>query len=327
MENNQPAARAARRFLAERVREDWEWPDLPGCWSSSDEEVRGIHEFRERFYGTSSSEPESDADNASDNPYQFDSPDSIGDAVEMKILARKRRRRTALENEATWNKGLATFVAQQDAWTGAAAVRKYGTQRPAKVILPEEAELPAEATLPGETVQPIEAILPAKGEDPMDPASPETPITPATTSSSIHETTAPPVPQASTNTASGEPLIPVALPLLPDNSIRNSISPKTYPDIYNKIVMSSRTPSVPINLADMTKALVQGWKDNGEWPPKAAPLDPLAGRKRALASVRLDNGDHQFLSHHPHVKKGMESVKRIFHLNGNHENGAVGNNG
>jgi hypothetical protein len=313
--------------LTERVRDDWEWPNLPDCWSASDEEVRGIDEFRERFYGTSSSEPESDADNAAENPYQFDSPDSLGDAIEMKILARKRRRRIALESEATWNRGLATFVAQQDAWTGAAAVKKYGTKRPAKAAQPAEAALPTEAALPAEAVLPTEAALSAEGEDPINPASPETPTTPVTASSSVHETTTPSAPEASTITASGEPLIPVAPPLLPGNSIRKSISPKTYPDIYNKIVMSSRTPSVPINLADMTKALVQGWKENGEWPPKAAPLDPLAGRKRALASVKLDNGDHQFLSHHPHVKKGMESVKRIFHLNGNHESGAVGNNG
>jgi hypothetical protein len=265
--------------------------------------VRGIAEFRERYYGTSCSEPESDTDNANENPYQFDSPDSLGDAVERKLLARKRRRRTILENEMVWNTGLATFIAQQDAWTGAAAVRKYGTQRPKK------------------------AAPPTEGEDSLDSASIETPTTPATASSSIQETITSPAPETPTVPASGEPLVPVAPPLLPENTIRNSISPTTYPDIYNKIVMSSRTPSVPINLADMTKALVQGWKDNGEWPPKAAPLDPLAGRKRAIASVRLENGDHQFLSHHPHVKKGMDSVKRIFHLNGSQQHEAAGNNG
>ncbi|KAF2708447.1 hypothetical protein K504DRAFT_382120 [Pleomassaria siparia CBS 279.74] len=274
MENNQSASRAARRFLSDRVRKDWDWPNMPDCWSASDEEVRGISEFRERYYGSSSSdhEPESDTE----DPYKFDSPDSIGDAVERKLQARKRRKRRLLEQEAQSNPGLANFVAQRDAWTGAAAVRKYGTQRPAKSAPTEE------------------------GDDTI------------------------------TANALAEPLIPVAPPLLQGNSIRSSITPKVYPDIYTKIVMSSRTPLVPINLADMTKALVQGWKDNGEWPPKAGPLDPLVGRKRALASVKMDHGDGQFLAHHPHVKKGMDSVKRILHLNGNGhgpEHGAVGNNG
>ena len=292
MEHSQTAARAARRFLTDRVRSDWDWPSIPECWSASDEEVRGISEFRERYYGTSSSE----TDATSDDPYQFDSPDSIGDAVERKLRARKRRRRVAMEEEAKWNKGLACFVARQEAWTGAAAVKKYGTNRPPKG---------------GEILHGDKTVTPTSVSS--DPPS-------VLTSSMVLE-----VPSSNNSI---EPLLPVALPLLSGNTIRSSITSKTYPDIYNKIVVTSRTPLVPINLADMTKALVQGWKDNGEWPPKATPLDPLAGRKRALANARLEDGDGQFLSHHPHVKKGMESVKRIFHLNGNtHENGVVGQHG
>ena len=40
---------------------------------------------------------------------------------------------------------------------------------------------------------------------------------------------------------------------------------------------------MPINLADVTRALVCGWKDEGEWPPKQTAvgmLDPLVGRRR-----------------------------------------------
>ncbi|KAF2470614.1 uncharacterized protein BDR25DRAFT_225070 [Lindgomyces ingoldianus] len=263
METNQSASRAARRFLVDRVRDDWDWPNAPECWSASDEEVRGVSEFRERYYGTtSSSEPDSETD--ATNPYKFDSPDSIGAALESKAEARKRKRRMAIESEMAWNEGLSCFVVRRDVWTGAAAVRRYGTNR---------------AT---------------RGSNATDPR------------------------------------VPLATPMLANNSIRNSITPKIYSDIYNKIVVSSRTPSVPINLSDMTRALVQGWKDNGEWPPKAGPLDPLAGRKRAaIVGVKMDKGvlhTEEFLSHHPHVKKGMDSVKRMLHLNGHHhEHGAPEN--
>lgn len=34
------------------------------------------------------------------------------------------------------------------------------------------------------------------------------------------------------------------------------------------MVTQGITPAVPINLSDVVRALVQGWKDNGDWPPK-----------------------------------------------------------
>lgn len=271
METNQTAARAARRFLDERVRNDWDWPNVPEAWSASDEEVRGITEFRERYYGDSDSQESEDEV----NPYQFDTPDSIGDAVERKNQRRRRKQREELEEQMKENEGLRCFVERRDVWTGVASVRKYG--KPA-----------SKDAAPG----------PGPGEHAF---------------TSDEATSAPGEPLAE-----AEPLMPVAPRILVDNSIRASIAPKAYSDIYQKIVVSSRTPTVPVNLADMTKILVQGWKDNGEWPPKAAPLDPLAGRKRSIVGVNGVAHGGEFLSHHPHMKKGMDSVKRILHLNGHH---------
>ena len=111
-------------------------------------------------------------------------------------------------------------------------------------------------------------------------------------------------------------LVPVAPCLLATNPIRASITPRAYPDIFQKIVVSARTPSVPINLGDMTKALVQGWKDNDEWPPKIGPLDPLAGKKRSLTGAAVSGG---FMGRHPHLEKSMDSVKRMLHWNGHHQ--------
>ncbi|KAL1605275.1 hypothetical protein SLS60_004823 [Paraconiothyrium brasiliense] len=307
MENNQSASRAAQRFLVDRVRTDWNWPDVPDAWSQSDEEVRGVTSFRERFYGDSSpSETEDEGADGSD-PYKFDSPDSIGDAVELKAQKRNAKRRTALEDEMKVNEGLRMFVERRDAWTGVASVKKYGTAgRPAQAHNVARA---AEA----ERSPSISA----------DISSSNAP-TPMSVDSQASATAAHDEALRTATHPTDEVLVPVAPALLPDNAVRKSITPRAYPEIFNKIVVSSRTPSVPINLSDMTKALVAGWKENGEWPPKAAPLDPLAGKKRtALAAVRAENGE-AFLAHHPHLQKGMDSVRKIFHLNGQAKEGGHG---
>lgn len=68
-----------------------------------------------------------------------------------------------------------------------------------------------------------------------------------------------------------EPLIPVAPPFLPtSHPIRASINESLYPSIYSKVVVQGMTPTVPVNLADLTKAMVHGWKSDGQWPPKPA---------------------------------------------------------
>lgn len=68
-----------------------------------------------------------------------------------------------------------------------------------------------------------------------------------------------------------EPLCPVAPPFISnDNPVRATISTAIYPSIYTKVVVQGMTPTVPVNLAHLTKAMVQGWKADGQWPPKPA---------------------------------------------------------
>lgn len=68
-----------------------------------------------------------------------------------------------------------------------------------------------------------------------------------------------------------EPLIPVAPPFISnDNPVRATIMPSIYPSIYTKVVVQGMTPTIPVNLAHLTKAMVQGWKSDGQWPPKPA---------------------------------------------------------
>ena len=294
MENNQSAARAAKRFLDDRTRNDWAYPQLPPPWEHSDEEVRNAVEFRERYYGESESsdsdiEPNTGASKDTEhNAYKFDSPDAIGEQVDRTREKRRKRRRMRLEEEMAENEGLRIWVERRDAWTGASSVRKYAPHSKSQ----PPASIPQHDSGNG-------------AEDTMQIDS---------------------TPQPKQDTPDTFDICPVAPRLLADNPIRASINPKAYSDIYAKIVTSSRTPSVPINLSDMTKALVQGWKDTNEWPPKVGAVDPLAGRKRSAHGV-LGGGKEGlsgggFIHRHPHLEKGVGSVKKILHLNGHHGEGA-----
>jgi hypothetical protein len=81
-------------------------------------------------------------------------------------------------------------------------------------------------------------------------------------------------------------LVPVMAKILPHHPIRKKISPSMYPEIYNKIIVQARTPSVPINLSVMIWALVQGWIDDGEWPPKPGPIEKSLTKKKGHGSVK-----------------------------------------
>ncbi|KAF2460562.1 hypothetical protein BDY21DRAFT_384141 [Lineolata rhizophorae] len=261
--------RAAQRMLNERVRNDFEWdPETPEPGP-----LEGAVEYRERYYGTTSG-PDSEPDVA-EEPYKFESPDSIGNAMERRRKRRKRRRRKALEEEMTWNEGMECFVRRRDAWTSA-------TRSP----------------------DPATPFLPNSSEE--------------TTTSDAHQ---------NGSLGYSTPLVPLAPPILPpDNPIRAGISPRTYTDIYSKVVLSSRTPTVPINLADMTGALVHGWKEAGEWPPKPNPPDPLIGRRKRASGSHGGRTDG-ILANHPHVKKGVESMKRVLRLSGSSHGSGHGASG
>lgn len=315
MDGQTTARRQAQRFLLDHVRTDWEWPNNIAASAAdavNEGQLHEITEYRERYYGTTSSEVDTDdekAKNATADPYKFDSPDSVAAAVEGKKEERKRKRRRKFEQEAAWNEGLRCFALRRDAWTGATTARSSGEEQQ---ISPAALKSPERDSKKDVIASEIEAIGTTDTESENEDESRE--------DSPLHYTT--------------EPLIPVAAPLIPStNSLRTFITPKAYPEIFNKVVLSSRTPSVPINLSDMTKALVQGWKDSGEWPPKSGPLDPLVGRRRgetkaaaagtagktSTSEVKIfAHREAGFLSSHPHVKRGVESMKKVFRLSGTH---------
>lgn len=323
MEGNQNASREARRFLADHVRSDWNWPPITSPGSSADPtsiSFISVTETQARHYGTSSPSASEDETNGgagssnTANPYKFDSPEGVGTAVTVLKEERRRKRKRREVEEMAWNEGLACFVRRRDAWTGVEGLRAKRRSHAETAAEARTAQAKGSAAEEvGETNS-----APAGGDERMDV---EPDVEPA-------ESTEPTQPTDSLDADSDLDLVPLARPFLPHNPIRQGINPKSYSEIYSKVVLSSRSPSVPINLADMTRAIVQGWKDAGEWPPKSGPLEPLAGSRRkavtaAATSPRADRGGDggAFLAHHPHVKRGVESVRRVFRLSGSHGSG------
>ncbi|KAL5003554.1 hypothetical protein BDV10DRAFT_155319 [Aspergillus recurvatus] len=169
-------------------------------------------------------------------------------------------------------------------------------------------------------------------------AIPEIPDLPQPLSSAAAVPTADP-PSTTTTTSStpstGEPFHDPLIPVVPSmiatsNPIRASITPAMYPSIYSKVVIQGLTPTVPINLADMTKAMVQGWKADGQWPPKPQNLvltnDAIVRPSNASATKHPDTpaipasapGDKDRPSSPESKRKSgiASTVRKVLHFSG-----------
>ncbi|KAL4893168.1 hypothetical protein BDV59DRAFT_178576 [Aspergillus ambiguus] len=119
---------------------------------------------------------------------------------------------------------------------------------------------------------------------------------------------------------SEDPLIPVVSSLIPStNPIRASINPAMYPSIYSKVVIQGLTPTVPINLADVTKAMVQGWKSDGQWPPKPATTNIVLADDATVPRVDDAAVDKPPSSPESKRRSGVASaVRKVFNFSGFH---------
>ncbi|KAL9081463.1 MAG: hypothetical protein Q9157_000021 [Trypethelium eluteriae] len=320
----QAAIREARKMLLERVRDDWEyepWPlhcRLEPC--QYEDPNRHSYkssplEWTERLFNTSSPS-ESDAEddenhrNGTDNDFKFESPDTVGAALANRRASRKRKRQAALEEEKSWNEGLAIFEARRDAWTGArsgihdsAIASNLILSSPSSTGSPESPGSPSQipSSSPSNVLSNHEPSADGKNRLIFNPADPCT----------FH---LPVRPQYSKNVYWQPTLVPLVEPILPpDHPIRATINPSSYPQIYTQVVINSRSPSVPINLVDMIKACVQGWIEDGEWPPKGGVLEPSIAKRRKQGGDGLGHGN---------LRKGMEGVKRILRISGVSSTGA-----
>lgn len=232
------------------------------------------------------------------SPFRFASPEAVGEAVRTSIETKRARRRRAVREEASWNQGLACFEARRNAWTGARTVRVK--PKPPSPSSPSSTRrlsfwrhhrTESSASRSASTVS-------------CSPPGPASPLRPTATRNSQHtDMSSEPDSGKSTGavqrTASRdsaispvlypvETLLPIPPPLLPpQNPMRASVTPSMYGSLYDKVVVQGLQPSCPINLSDMLRACVVGWKRDGEWPPKSSYPAPAHGSAQATAAEML----------------------------------------
>ncbi|TQW00072.1 mitochondrial AAA ATPase [Cordyceps javanica] len=242
----------------------------------------------------------SDIDEDSDSSSFDDSQSSLP----LAALARQAKRRRAIREEASWNPGLACFEARRDAWTGAKTVRvrsKPASATPSQPISPRSprrfffrrsmSSSPPTAAAVLAVANATSADLCGTASDsssaPQDElrkadshADGSTANTPATSTTTEEMRTYP-----------VETLLPVAQPILPPNNpLRASITPNVYLGLYDKVILHNLQPSCPINLADMLRSCVTGWKRDGEWPPRSTPCNPPVAKKKSSRHRKLTTG-------------------------------------
>lgn len=237
---------------------------------------------------------EDELPHSSSSPFKFDTPDSIGQAVNASNIAGKTRRRREIRKEAAWNDGLACFEARRNAWTQAKVAR--ARPKPPSPVSPSSPRK-------GLFWRTHTHTSSNNGHTAASPASVTSPLTPVTTTNSQPDAiqahpgsggsgNSTPNDNLSPKTSRSdhlhneplqseqlpvETLLPIAPPLLPPaNPMRASITPALYSSIYEKVVVHSLQPSCPINLGDMVRACVAGWKRDGEWPPRVTGPEPAA---------------------------------------------------
>ncbi|KAI2617439.1 hypothetical protein GGR54DRAFT_641089 [Hypoxylon sp. NC1633] len=301
---------AIKRVLAKKIRDDWhfEWSpssaksksgnaatgaaaephqdDIVQDETDSEDEAASTYstvsedltQFRPRVEWLSDI-PDDEDDGAPMPPlaYRFDSPDAIGVSVKSSALDSSAKRRKQVRDEMEWNDGLACFNARRDAWTGAKVAR----------VRPKPATSPA--TSPTSKRLSFWHLSNSPLPSPTDSLRASTSLSPSATRTSgdttVVSSSDADYREAKTREDSStypvETLIPVPQPLLPPNTpMRASITAATYPTIYDKIVLQSAIPSCPVNLGDVVRACVAGWKRDGEWPPRAAEPPPVVAVRR-----------------------------------------------
>ncbi|KAF9878535.1 hypothetical protein CkaCkLH20_04027 [Colletotrichum karsti] len=278
--------------------EDDEEEDLSG--SDAESVYSTISEdparFRPRLEWVSDLSDEEEPLPLSLSPFRFDTPDAIGAAVKASVAEKRAGRRRALREEMQWNEGLACFEARRNAWTGARTVhvrakpasptQTFSPLSPRRLFFRSSMSQPSPAPLAASPASPPHSLQQRPSNDASAVVSDGSELT----KEASKELAAQKSKESARSTASPasvalpiETLIPIPAPLLPPgNPMRASITPSVYISLYEKVIVHALTPSCPVNLSDMIRACVVGWKRDGEWPPKPTVADPslVAVRRR-----------------------------------------------
>lgn len=249
--NTKESVRMVKSFLHNTIRNDWEFPLPPETEQQPDFPERRRIGWRMREYGPSDlSSDDEEARHAPAgtrtrrDPYKFDTPDAVG----TRIADQRRKRQQQFHDEVQWNEGLRFWAKQRNAWTAAVGRKRPVKTAPRDVTMTDThpdkrhssdaTEVSTSWSLPHQSPE-------SSSIDSVESGGPETRL-------------------------DAEVYLPIYPPLIPDtNPVRANIKPAAYAMIYSKVVVQSLTPSVPIPLTHMTSALVEGWKQEGNWPPSS----------------------------------------------------------
>ena len=224
-----------------------------------------------------------------------DDDDDDDDNTDNNGMVKKARRRRMLREEMGWNDGLACFEARRNAWTGARIVRLRTKATAASAASPRSPrrfffrrsmsgsppnQVPAIAQIADMSGATSDSSSVAKDSSDKDLKKVQT------ADSSVSESLPPHMYPVETMLPIGQPLLP------PNNPLRASIAPPVYLSLYDKVIMQSLQPACPINLSDMLRSCVAGWKRDGEWPPRPMLAEPSARarKKKRTASSAGDSG-------------------------------------
>ncbi|KND92694.1 hypothetical protein TOPH_02628 [Tolypocladium ophioglossoides CBS 100239] len=225
--------------------------------------------------------------------FRSDTPDSMPYAAKAAALEKQARRRRVLRDEMAWNDGLACFEARRNAWTGARTVRvrskpvspsPASPRSPRRFFFRRSMSGSPPSSMPGAAAHSADASGTVSDASSLARDTHDRDLKKQQTqSSAVSDSESP-------QTYPVETLVPIGQPLLPPtNPLRASISPAVYLNLYDKVILNNLQPACPVNLSDMLRSCVAGWKRDGEWPPRASAMDPVMAMRRKKKAVTTGN--------------------------------------
>ena len=196
------------------------------------------------------------------DPFRFENPDSVGEVLKRKVERKRIRRQKRFVDELKENEGLRCFTIRRNVWTGAKIVRRPVTTRPATAKTNGSGSAEVAQTNGDHATAEVE--IEQENGNGTKPSSDDDEWSDILLST----------------------YIPIPPPLLPPSTpMRKAITPRNHTTIYDKIILGGQTPLCPINLQTVVSSCVEGWKRDGEWPPRSTV------ENNALMSRRKEVGE------------------------------------
>lgn len=208
------------------------------------------------------------------DPFRFENPDSVGEVLQRKVERKKMRRQKRFVDELKENEGLRCFTVRRNVWTGAKIVRRPVTSRPATARTNESGSADGAVTKNGDH-QASDGAVTGNGDHQASEVEGENGVN-----------------GEEENAQWGDVIldtyIPIPPPLLPPSTpMRKAITPRNHTTIYDKIILGGQTPLCPINLQTVVSSCVEGWKRDGEWPPRSTvENNALMSRRKVVGEVK-----------------------------------------